>query len=121
MNDGHLLLTQLWDRDPYGPGRWTLPGGGMDFGEDPRQTLTREFYEETGLIPEIGDVVDVMSLLPRPDFQVVQIVYQVEARGAPTVIEQDGSTIDARWVPTTELDDLATVRLVRHVRSLGRW
>lgn len=121
MNDGHLLLTQLWDRDPYGPGRWTLPGGGMDFGEEPRQTLTREFYEETGLTPEIGEVVDVLSFLPRPDFHVIQIIYQVEARGEPVVIEQEGSTIDARWVPTTQLDDIATVRLVNHVRRIGRW
>lgn len=121
MHDGRLLLTQLWNREPIGAGRWTLPGGGMDFGEEPRQTLTREFYEETGLTPEIGEVVDVLSFLPRSDLHVVQIIYQVEARGEPTVIEQDGSTIDARWVPTVQLDDLETVRLVDHVRRIGRW
>lgn len=120
LRDDHLLLTQLWDRDPA-PRRWTLPGGGMDFGEEPRQTLTREFYEETGLTPEIGEVVDVLSFLPNPEFHVIQIIYQVEAQGEPTVIEQEGSTIDARWVPTTQLDDLATVHLVDHVRRIGHW
>lgn len=93
----------------------------MDFGEEPRQTLTREFYEETGLTPDIGEVVDVVSFLPRPEFHLIQIVYQVEARGEPTVIEQEGSTIDARWVPTTQLDALATVHLVDHVRRIGQW
>ena len=27
---------------------WTLPGGGLDHGEDPRDALLREIVEETG-------------------------------------------------------------------------
>lgn len=120
LDSGHVLLTQLWDRDPA-PGRWTLPGGGMEFGEEPRETLVREFYEETGLIPEVGPVVDVLAFLPRPDFHVIQIVYEVEARGEPRVIEENGSTVDARWVATATLDDIPTVDLVDHVRRIGAW
>ncbi len=115
-----MLLTQLSRRD-RDAGKWTLPGGGMDFGETPHETLVREFHEETGLIPTVGGVVDVISFLPRPDLHVIQMIYEVEARGEPQVIEVDGSTVDARWVPTAELATLETVLLVDHVTALRGW
>ncbi len=116
----HLLLTQLSARD-RDVGRWTLPGGGMEFGESPHQTLRREFYEETGLTPEIGGVLDVMSYLPRPQLHVIQMVFEVEAQGEPRVIEVDGSTADAGWFPTHAVASMPTVPLVEHLLQLRGW
>ena len=38
-------------------GRWTLPGGGLDFGEDPRDGALRELAEETGYIGELDELL----------------------------------------------------------------
>ena len=93
----------------------------MEFGETPHQTLTREFYEETGLTPRIGSVLDVISFVPRPSLHVIQMIFEVEAAGEPQVVEVDGSTVDARWVPTEEVGRLPTVTLVDPLFGLSLW
>ena len=45
---GRVLLARNSPRSSF-PGLWTLPGGGVEQGEDPDDTVVREFAEETGL------------------------------------------------------------------------
>ena len=67
---------------------WTLPGGGLDHGEDPRDALLREIVEETGLEAVVGDTARVYSAhLPRrvrdgvlTDFHALRIVYDAWVR-----------------------------------------
>lgn len=44
-------------RQTYGSGKWTLPGGGIKKGEDPKETVIREVKEEVAL-----DIDNVESL-----------------------------------------------------------
>lgn len=43
--EGRVLLV----RHSYGTGRWSLPGGGLRGGEDPKVAAAREFAEELGV------------------------------------------------------------------------
>jgi ADP-ribose pyrophosphatase YjhB (NUDIX family) len=95
---------------------WTLPGGGLDHGEDPRHAVVREIHEETGLEAEVGETARVYSShLPgawregqRVDAHALRIVYDgwvpVDAP-APQVLEVDGSTAEAAWVPVRDVLD----------------
>ncbi|HWJ82395.1 MAG TPA: NUDIX domain-containing protein [Nocardioides sp.] len=104
---------------------WSLPGGGVDHGEDPREAVVREVHEETGLTAEVGETAHVYSLhLPdtwrrgrRVDAHSVRIVYQgwvAPDAPDPRVVEVDGSTAEAAWQPLSAVLDgtLPTVSLV---------
>jgi putative (di)nucleoside polyphosphate hydrolase len=50
--DGFVFLGHRADgpEEPEGPGTWwQMPQGGIDEGEDPREAVLRELYEETGI------------------------------------------------------------------------
>jgi ADP-ribose pyrophosphatase YjhB (NUDIX family) len=109
-----VLLTRLRDTG----GMWTLPGGGIDHGEDPLVAVVREVYEETGLELAPGRLVAVTSKhftghAPSgrlEDFHAIRLVYDgtVPRDDEPRVTEVGGSTDAASWVP---LRDLAGLRL----------
>lgn len=42
---------------------WCTPGGGIDFGESLHEGLTREMIEETGVNPEIGNLLFIQQFM----------------------------------------------------------
>lgn len=115
---GEVLLCRIAPRISPRE-QWTLPGGGLDHGEDPRDAVVREVHEETGLHAQVGETARVYSWhRPRArqdgaeqDFHALRIVYEgwvpVDAP-PPHVVEVDGSTVDAAWHP---IDDVVAGRV----------
>lgn len=104
---------------------WTLPGGGLDHGEDPRDALVREIVEEAGLDATVGTTARVYSAhLPRAsrdgvmtDFHALRIVYDAWVSSdapPPRVIEVGGSTVEVVWHPLDKVVD-GTVPVVAMV------
>lgn len=124
--EAEVLLTRMSQRTRI-PGRWTLPGGGIDHGEDPRTALVREVFEETGLHVRAGRVADVHSshfVGPRSDgliedYHGVHVIFLAEVLGEssevePHVTELDGSTDRAAWVPRPAALELDLLSAARH-------
>lgn len=111
--DGDLVLLSRLSRSPH-RGRWTLPGGGLDFGERPADAVVREVHEETGLHVRVEELLDADAELwsftkddGRREAHAVRFVYRVTVLGGTLgVVEVDGSTDDARWWPVDGLPEL---------------
>jgi len=113
-----VLLCRISASD-LGGGHWSLPGGGLDFGEEPEVGVLRELREETGLSGTVGELLGIRSAVLEPPetkrgdrIQNVGLLYRVAAHEGELVMEVGGSTDLAAWIPIAELD---TLPLVPHV------
>jgi ADP-ribose pyrophosphatase YjhB (NUDIX family) len=122
MENDRVLLCRIAPGYWSGVGSWTLPGGGLDFGESPRVGALRELTEETGLegeIERLAEVLDWSDQWVHPvdgvdeAFHAVQIVYRVRITGGTLRNEPDGSTDVAAWFTRAEAEALPLVELAQ--------
>jgi 8-oxo-dGTP diphosphatase len=122
--DKQVLLTRIAEGYP-GAGRWHLPGGGTDFGEQPTEALLRELLEETAQEAEVHDLLNVSSrhnpaaLGPEGypiDWHTVRVLYRafVPVPEEPRVTEgAGGSTSAAGWFGPADLGVLDLTEFTR--------
>ncbi|HVX06769.1 NUDIX hydrolase [Humibacter sp.] len=116
--DGGRVLLAHWNK--HGRSGWTLPGGGLEAGEDPADAAVREVREETGYDAELDALIGVHShVIPVEQrshglgpLQALRIIYRAHTVGGSLTNEADGSTDEARWFDLSEVPLLRKVSLV---------
>ena len=103
-------------------GRWSVPAGFVDAGEDVRAAAARELEEETGLQAEIGEVLQVASNFHDPAKPTVGIWFAARLVGGSLRPGDDAD--EAGFFALDALPDLAfatdAALLSRLALDLGR-
>ncbi len=116
--DSERVLLAHWNE--AGHSGWTLPGGGLDPGEDPADAARREILEETGFTAQLQGLLGIDSfVIPADDrivgtepLHAVRIVYRAAITGGELRNELDGSTDEAAWFELAAVEQLPRVELV---------
>ena len=111
-HEGRLLLTRRAINPAHG--KWTFPGGYVDWGETVDAGALRETWEETGLTVELGGLVGVYSY---PSTPVVIVVYEATVTGGRLTLCHENDRLE--WVTPAEIpwDELAFPSTVAAVRD----
>lgn len=123
LNDeGEVLCARRSPRMSQ-PGLWEFPGGKVEPGEQPEESLRREIAEELGCEIAVGELV-ADAVHPYPDVQVRLMTFLARLRaGEPVAREHDalvwldrGRLGELRWAPA----DLPTVAALTSPQPDGR-
>jgi mutator protein MutT len=119
--DGAILLIRR-RREPYA-GRWSLPGGHVEFGERLADAAVREVREETGVVIDTPRQIETLEIMIPDDRgglrnHILLVVFEGRFR-AGTVSASDDAA-DARWVASDELAALDLTPEARRVIEASR-
>jgi 8-oxo-dGTP diphosphatase len=119
-DDDDRVLLAHWNEGRHAA--WTLPGGGLEAGEDPERAVRREVREETGYRIALDGLLGIHSrVIPTADriaddaigpLHALRIVYRAHTTGGRLRNEVGGSTDRAEWFPLAQARRLQRVKLV---------
>ena len=94
--DGQVVLVKR-AHEPL-IGQWNLPGGGVELGETLAAACVREVREETGLVVEVGAVIEVFDRIMldaagRVQYHFVLVDYVCRAVGGALCRGTDASDV----------------------------
>ncbi len=123
LHEGRVLLARRGN--PPLAGEWSIPGGKLELGEKLRAGLEREVQEETGLMVEAHELLDVFDSIftdaeGRTEYHYVLVDFLCHLRAGVAAPASDASEL--AWVAPGDLDFYglrpATIGVIRKAFAL---
>ncbi len=111
VNEGRVLLVQRGTEPAKG--QWSIPGGLIDVGESLREAVAREVLEETGLVVEPVELIELLDRIHRDGDRVryhyVIADYLCRVVGGTLLAASDADAV--RWVERPEWNSHGALRI----------
>lgn len=102
LRKGSLVLVGQRPEGHTLAGQWEFPGGKIELGEQPKEALQRELFEELGIKAEIGDLRMTWTH-SYPEVGILLLFFEVQFwKGEPKPVHHT----ELRWVTFEELEKL---------------
>ncbi|PIT88068.1 MAG: DNA mismatch repair protein MutT [Candidatus Magasanikbacteria bacterium CG10_big_fil_rev_8_21_14_0_10_36_32] len=103
MQNNKVLIVRRSDAETFLPGYYEMPGGKCDFGENPEESLKREFKEEVGLKIEATKPYRIFSYVSDEGKRhTVEIVYLV--KDGEGEIQLGKNHVEYIWITKDEIN-----------------
>ena len=105
-----VFMPRRSPRKKFLPGVYNLPGGHLDFGEDPVTGLKREIHEEFGMDISVGEPFAAFTYANRlKGSHSIEVVYFAKFVGDIATMTMDpGDHTDFRWVGLEDIESVYT-------------
>jgi ADP-ribose pyrophosphatase YjhB (NUDIX family) len=116
--NNHPTRMQEYQFEPW-QGRWYIPSGFVEYGDDVEETARREVREETGLLVELGPLSGVYSYFDDPRQNGIIVLYRALIVGGALEAGDDAAEVaffTARALPPPDQIGFAT-----HRRASREW
>lgn len=111
-----ILTLRRGTTAPSRPGYWDLPGGELEYGEDPREGIIRETSEESGITVKELRLVDAFSSINDKNEFWITICYV--ARVEDVVVKLSFEHTEYKWInPANFLKLKASPKNIKFVET----
>lgn len=99
VRDGKLLTIKRRSNDVHKPGEWDIPGGRLEFGENPLTGVKRESLEEVGMTVDPVMPIAVQHFTRDDGQQITMIIFWCQTADRDVTLSEEHT--DFQWLPVS--------------------
>lgn len=118
VSEGRVVLVRRGSEPDYG--FWSIPGGLVNKGERLREACARESLEETGIVVEVKEILEVLNRIVYDEEGRIQYQFVIVDFRAETIDGELNASTDALEARYVRFEDLKRYEITEAVKDLLR-